>query len=205
MSKFCINCGAALDDSVLFCTACNAQQPEAGTVCAQPVHPQPVYVKPKVPGRGFGITSMILGIIGVFYAVALCFSMIMLSILPNHVPAIGDAFDNFDSYYNNPWDADIDEFFDGFFDGNENPLRASHVQPASKSFKSTFSFFFALAMTISVVFLSVLSILALIFGKIAKKRGYENGISKSGIITGLCGIIIYAGCLIYLIIRMATL
>jgi len=35
-----------------------------------PYNPQyiPVYIKPKIPGRGYGIASMVLGIIGIFYS-----------------------------------------------------------------------------------------------------------------------------------------
>ena len=59
--RFCNYCGAALPEGAAFCPACQ-----------QPVSSQPVvhyYVKQKVPGRGFGISSMMLGIVGVFYSV----------------------------------------------------------------------------------------------------------------------------------------
>jgi len=45
------------------------QQPQA-PVYQQPqatVYQQPMYVKPKIPGRGFGISSLVLGIIGLVY------------------------------------------------------------------------------------------------------------------------------------------
>ena len=56
---FCKNCGTQLPDNVAFCNACGT--PTNSTQ-------QVVYVKPKVPGRGFGISSMVLGIIGLVYA-----------------------------------------------------------------------------------------------------------------------------------------
>ena len=57
--RFCSYCGAALPEGAAFCPACQ-----------QPVSSQPVvhyYVKQKVPGRGFGISSMVLGIFAVVY------------------------------------------------------------------------------------------------------------------------------------------
>lgn len=93
---FCSSCGAQMDDNAVFCLNCGAQKaapapaPAPAPVQAQapvqpqqpvyqqpvyqqpvyqqqPMYQQPMYVKPKIPGRGFGISSLVLGIIGLVY------------------------------------------------------------------------------------------------------------------------------------------
>lgn len=71
MSKFCSNCGTALVENSTFCHICGknvkaVQQPVQPQ--AQPVYQTPTKEKQKVPGRGFGISSMVLGIVGLLYA-----------------------------------------------------------------------------------------------------------------------------------------
>ena len=63
--KNCIRCGAQLEDAAQFCGNCGAQQN------VQSVYQQPVYAaNVKVPGKGMGIASMVLGIISlVFFCV----------------------------------------------------------------------------------------------------------------------------------------
>ena len=63
---FCRQCGTEIPNEAAFCNNCGA-----------PVNAVPplIYVKPKVPGRGFGISSMVLGIIGLVYSFAFAFSM----------------------------------------------------------------------------------------------------------------------------------
>ncbi len=65
MNSFCSNCGNQLNPYDTQCSRCGAP------VFQQPVYPQPmapVYiVKQKTPGKGFGITSMIMGILGLVY------------------------------------------------------------------------------------------------------------------------------------------
>jgi len=56
---FCRQCGKEMPNEATFCNNCGMP---VGMV--QPL----VYVKPKVPGRGFGISSMVLGIIGFVYS-----------------------------------------------------------------------------------------------------------------------------------------
>jgi len=56
---FCRQCGTEMPNEATFCSNCGMP---VGTI--QPL----VYVKTKVPGRGFGISSMVLGIIGFVYS-----------------------------------------------------------------------------------------------------------------------------------------
>lgn len=70
--KFCQNCGNQMEDTAAVCTACGtpangvAQAAPAAPVAPQPQYyaaPQMPYAVPKIPGKGMGIASMVLGII----------------------------------------------------------------------------------------------------------------------------------------------
>ena len=98
-----------------------------------------VVVRTPVPGRGFGITSMVLGIIGLVYGFLLMCSVDSIS-------------------------------------------EINHYEDFSE----------ILSEMIAVILVySSLSIMAVIFGSCAKKRGYINGISKSGFIMGWIGLGFY--------------
>lgn len=73
---FCPNCGTQNADDVMFCANCGAkmgaEQAPAQPAYQQPVYQQPAYQQPTyqapaqpatVPGKGLGITGMVLGII----------------------------------------------------------------------------------------------------------------------------------------------
>lgn len=69
---FCPNCGAQNADNVAFCASCGANMGAQQPVYQAPVQPmyqapvQPVYQQPiqqSVPGKGMGITGMVLGIV----------------------------------------------------------------------------------------------------------------------------------------------
>lgn len=83
--KFCPNCGTANADEVQFCTNCGASVAAQPAAPVQPVYQQPatppVYMaaKPKIPGRGMGIAGMVLGIIGIVYAVIFFIDVLRLS------------------------------------------------------------------------------------------------------------------------------
>ncbi len=75
---FCSQCGQQMDDQQKFCASCGkptqgaAQNttPQQVPVYGGVQQPTVVYVsKPKIPGRGLGIASMVLGIIGLVYSV----------------------------------------------------------------------------------------------------------------------------------------
>lgn len=100
---FCPNCGSQLNGATPFCPNCSAsltasdprqaqqpqyQQPQYGQqpqYQQQPIYQQPQYVqtvyavKPTIPGRGFGIASMILGIIGIVEAFSLFLRIIVFN------------------------------------------------------------------------------------------------------------------------------
>ncbi len=58
-SNFCSRCGCPLNPGVQFCQQCGASVAPANIV---------YMASPKAPGRGVGIASMVLGIIGLIYA-----------------------------------------------------------------------------------------------------------------------------------------
>ena len=68
---YCVRCGTKLSDHAKFCNKCGLQL-GTGSASSQsqpylsPTH-VPIYVKPAAkPGKGFGITSMILGLFAIF-------------------------------------------------------------------------------------------------------------------------------------------
>lgn len=73
---YCKNCGSLNNDGVLYCASCGA--PMQAAQPQQPSYPVNNYQQPvpqSVPGKGLGITSMVLGIIGL---VLFCFWFISL-------------------------------------------------------------------------------------------------------------------------------
>ena len=73
MAKFCSNCGTAVEEGKKFCISCGSPIAEPQPIIQTqyiPVAPQqPMYVpKIKRPGRGLGISSMVLGILGLVYS-----------------------------------------------------------------------------------------------------------------------------------------
>lgn len=68
---YCKNCGSLNNDGVLYCASCGA--PMQAAQPQQPIYPVNNYQQPvpqSVPGKGLGITSMVLGIVGL---VLFCF------------------------------------------------------------------------------------------------------------------------------------
>ncbi len=92
-NNFCSNCGNRINPNDYSCARC-------GNVTAQPMpyYPpqQPVYViKQKTPGKGFGITSMIMGIVAslyAFYSVLFCFIFSTMQTIVGN-PYFGQTFD----------------------------------------------------------------------------------------------------------------
>ena len=116
---------------------------------AAPGSPQIVYVKTKTRGRGFGISSMVLGIIGLYYALS---GMAIVGEVAQFA-ALGEEM--------------LGEMM------GEIP-----------------SGMFAESMAVSLGVFGIMPLLALIFGICARKRGYKNGVSMSGLIMGIIGLVL---------------
>ena len=87
MNKFCTNCGNELNENASFCVKCGVSTNNITT----PIN------KPKTPGKGLGITSMILGIIACFESICSLFIFVCLLIageyfLPYEKLAFGFLF-----------------------------------------------------------------------------------------------------------------
>jgi len=134
----CNNCGHTMDDVAVFCPQCGMRNGQQAPGYGQPVYNQPMYYgRPKIPGRGFGIAGMVLGIVGLFY-----------------------------SFYFLVFCARISEY-------------------AYLDFNNGFGFLVAVLMFASM------SVMAVCFSYAAQKRGYENGIRRSGLILGIIGGALY--------------
>ena len=68
MNKFCTNCGNELNENAVFCVKCGIATNNITT---------PV-VKPKTPGKGLGVASMVLGIIATWNSICSLFIFICL-------------------------------------------------------------------------------------------------------------------------------
>lgn len=161
---YCRECGAQLTEQAKFCAKCGvptgninqeeqsqsqqnqeqSSQAQQGQQPQQPQQPVVQYVKPKIPGRGFGIASMVLGIIGLVYSISSL----------DTATEIANNFGN--------------DYFGMYYD-----------------------IAFNIGAIIGILIFSVLSILALIFSGSARKRGYRNGVSTSGLVMGIIGVIFY--------------
>ncbi|MBE6728420.1 MAG: zinc ribbon domain-containing protein [Ruminococcaceae bacterium] len=84
---YCRECGKQISDQAPMCPHCGAFR----QTVPQNINPaQPVYiVKPKIPGRGFSIASLVLGIIGIYYAF---YDLIFLMIYPVYFEVMESSF-----------------------------------------------------------------------------------------------------------------
>lgn len=108
---------------------------------ATPGGPQIVYVKAKTPGRGLGIASMVLGIIGLVYTFSGISSLNQLALMYQEMEEMG-------------------------------------LEYTSSTYLGT------------LIVIGVMPLLALIFGCCARKKGYKNGVSMSGLIMGIIGLVL---------------
>ena len=188
----CCSCGKEVREDTRFCVHCGANLTQAPAQAAKSAHqmpvqppaqfqippdhympntkyvytygpqatpggPQIVYVKTKLRGRGFGVTSIILGIIGLLFVFPL-----MLS-----VEEFLRTVANLMNYEN--LGVQIPDY---------NAVLQSCVG--------------------AVVVYGVIPLLALIFGICSRVRGYKNGISMLGMVTGFIGIFL-------IVIELATI
>ena len=128
--------------------------------------PYYVFVKPprqKVPGRGFGITSMILGIIGLVSFFYIFIASINVS---------RAAIDFRKMYPSRPSNA--------LSGGLIYDLRVMELSGAA-----------SVLLTFMLI-CSVFAILSLAFARSSRKKGYRNGVSTSGIVLSSVSILIMA-------------
>ena len=62
MAKFCVSCGAQMDDNQQFCPSCGAAQ-NAQQAPVQPAAPQPTVAQPSTGGK----SKMAAGLLGIFF------------------------------------------------------------------------------------------------------------------------------------------
>ena len=137
---FCTKCGFNLTEGTNFCPNCGKNTNISASYNAPPQYVQ--VVRPKIPGRGFGIAYMVLGIIGLFYSfifMIMSFSVLVIVVDGEFMPTGMGAF-----------------------------------------------------LAVYTAMFSALSILAWTFSVLSSKRGYVNGISKSGLVMGIIGVCAFA-------------
>lgn len=95
MARYCTMCGNPLEENVTVCNHCGANPTATPEAKTPPVQPEPqtppvqyappqysqnpypgypgypqnvVFVKPRIPGRGFAVAALVLGLLGFFYS-----------------------------------------------------------------------------------------------------------------------------------------
>lgn len=144
---FCQNCGIQLQDGVSACPNCGTfvnGAPNGGMNNAYNgynvyngmgnFNGMPVIINPKIPGRGLGISGMVLGIIGLVYSFLVFLAMVDVA--------------------------------------QETLLRVESAIPG-------------------IILYSSLSILGVSLAGAGRKKGYRNGISTAGVITGVIGLALW--------------
>lgn len=70
-ARFCSQCGSPISEGAGFCQKCGAPVAHQTVQQQAPVQQQIVYVtKQPVPGKGFGISSMVMGILSLVYTIS---------------------------------------------------------------------------------------------------------------------------------------
>jgi len=83
---YCGQCGTEIAPNSAVCPSCGTPV-ATGMPPYQPPYGQPMYMpKPPVPGRGFGIASMVMGIIGVIYASVALMIAVFLAEMAYFIP-----------------------------------------------------------------------------------------------------------------------
>lgn len=175
MAKFCTNCGREMGDNDSFCPSCGMAvqgQSPLSTQPQQPMgapYPQVVYVqaKPTVPGRGFGIASLVMGLVNlvpiIYTFIIFSFSIALVANLMNVKRVIPEPIEQ-SGYSQSVYYAGYDKS-----EGN--------LEKAEKEMIGEF------ILNIPAAF--VISIVSLVFAREARKRGYVNKVSKAGFCFGV--------------------
>ena len=154
---FCVNCGEKLEEGVLFCPKCgkkiDGDNKEVVNLGQNKVN---LGQNKKVEGKGSSIASMVLGIIGLFFAVSLFFTS---GVLSKTFDMVGDL-EFHDDYYDVHYD--FDEYYDDYQDLADYTLKTSFIIS-------------------SIMFVLPLGITGLCLGVSSKKK-ISNGFNKAGVI-----------------------
>lgn len=164
---YCSQCGKQISDLAPVCPQCGAPQ-QVAPQYQNPV--QPIYmvqpVKPKIPGRGFAITSMVLGIIGVYYA----FGSVITSIMTPLIERVSKA----KTYF-------YDESGDLVYGHND-------------TFEAVTDSILTTSVLMMIIFTFILGALALIFGVASHNRGCKLKKKTAGIAMGIITLIVTLIC-----------
>lgn len=157
---FCVNCGEKLEEGVLFCPKCGKKLDNNIEEAASTVKNK------KVEGKGSSIASMVLGIIGLFFAVSLFLSS---GILNTAFDMVGD-FEFHNNHYNIHYD--FDDYYDDYHELADYTIKGSFIIS-------------------SVMFVLPLSITGLCLG-ISSKKKIMNGFNKAGVILNAIALVVFA-------------
>ena len=164
--RYCNKCGQILSDIEGYCPNCG----QASPFVVQD-NPVPQYgsdyayaMRPKVPGRGFGIAGMVSGILGVVYGV--------YAFIYHYIS---------------------DAVFEGAISGYTYNGFESFVVPMLDMSKKIVS-------VVVVLYPLIFGVLALIFGMLAKKKGYWKGIGKAAVILGAVSLVLCAVAALFLLL-----
>ncbi len=171
-----------MEDTVKFCPNCGTPNNASD---AQPQAPmqngyqQVIYQKPKRPGKGLGIASLVLSIIGLVY----CWSVLFASIA---FCAVSHGL-NWDSITVNDV-AELEQEMQEFDIDIDFDITSSDIETLGESLELVVKIGFCVIVAV----VSIFSILAFIFSLVSRKKGYKCGISTAGFVMSIIGLAVYA-------------
>ena len=165
---YCKNCGAQFPGDSVFCQNCGQSVQEYSPTMQTPTYYEngnygmnnvPVNEgKKKIPGRGFGIASLVLGIIGLLDSLY----ALMMSLVINFATS-------------------------GIFEEMLRKSYNSSDLTGEISFDTFYNMFIGSLHTVAIfysVIILVLGVLSLVFGLRAISKGYKKSISIAGVVLG---------------------